>query len=557
MRSVSLFVTTVPSDTSNGDVTVLRAARALAVALVVLPFLLLLPIDYDKLAPLALLPAIALGWRIRPFALSADRVDAGLLLVVATAALLSAAVGPHPAPSFVSLSSWAWILAAVVLARRCASSPRASRIVLIGVSSGAALGCVAVWLTWSVRSSGAVFPFYGHGRIFGLHMLVGTMTSLVLLQAAPNHRLEKFAIGVMAVLTFGGLLWAGGRAPMAGFGVGLVIWIWRSQRKDRTSIARYAGIAFILGLGLSLLQWSPDKQIGWWTAVERTAAATSVNELSSTRLDFWKTTWEAILDRPWLGHGADAYRFLTPKLDGDQPHNWVLQFLLDFGVFGAIAGGVWLVRQMARGLVRHSENWPDESLFLGAASTLAACLVTGLLDGVLYHAVILIPTALLAGLVGAPRFSTLGASRGQRSPTRTSFFALLLILSTLVLGLHSYLVYSLRYGPPPTTSRALSARILRRFPSTTVGINRWLESWKKENDQVALDWALWAQGHAAGPAPLHLFAAVIYADHGDFRSADTQMEAALRTAHWTSRPTLEHMRASIKAAAPAHGSLVK
>jgi O-antigen ligase len=544
------------SDTATAapdDARAHQAAWAVSAALIALPFLLLLPIDYDRIAPLALVPAILLGWRCW-LKVRSDRIDTVLLTLTITAALLSTGLGPHPAPSTVSLASWAWILAAAGVVRGCATAGRASRTILFGIAAGASLGCLAVWLTWSLRSSSGVFPFYGHSRIFGLHMMVGVTSSLALLLGSAQTRAERLVTTTMAAVTFGGLFWSGGRAPIAGVATGLVILLWRGPSRDRMAILRWASIAGIAGLGLSLLQWTPEKHMGWWTAVERTAAATSLNELSSTRLDFWKITWQAIFDRPWLGQGADAYRFLTPKLDGVQPHNWILQLLLDFGLVGGTAAGAWLLRQIAIGLSTQPRQSSADNLQLGAAAALAACTVTGLLDGVFYHAVILVPTALLAGLAGGQRQPDLqdkALATTVASPTARVKVGLSAVLAAaaLVLGLHSYLVFQLRYATPPRTPNVLSARVLKRFPSTTIGLDRWLERWKQQDDLTALEWARWAQPRSAGPAPLYVFAAVICADHDDFAAADHEMEMALKTAHWLSRPALEHMRASIKDAA--------
>ncbi|MEO7702063.1 MAG: O-antigen ligase family protein [Opitutus sp.] len=540
----------------SADDHLVAAARCAAVAITVLPFLLLLSIDYDRVAVLALIPAILLGRNRAGRTSPADRaamIDRALLVTGCGFALISCLTGPHRAASLTTLSSLVWIVATALLARRCAAAPRALRLLLLGLCGGAALGCLGVWWAWHGRSSSGVFPFYGHWRIFGLHMMVGAMCGLGLLLETKRSRAEQMLTGLATAVTAGGLLWSGGRAPLAGAFAGLTLWFWRLPSVKRGRFVLVTLSLLGVGLGLSVLQWSPESYLGWWTAVDRTVAATSVNELTSTRADFWRASWIHFQQHPWLGYGADAYRYLTPKMDGDQPHNWLLQLLLDFGVVGGIAAAALLVRQGLRGIANARDGSDTSALRLAATAAFAACLATGLLDGVFYHAVVLIPAAILGGIAGAPRRRGSSLVPSHSSAPGHSFTACksaLVAAAVVCLGLHSYLVYHLRFAVVPLPN-STPAQVLRQFPSTTTGIDRWLEAWKKRDDSLALAWALWAQKHAAGPAPLYLFAAVIYADHDDFAAADQQMAAALQSAHWTSRPALEHMRASIQAAAPS------
>ena len=181
-----------------------RAAIAAEAALAGLPFLLLLPIDYDRVAPLAVLPALWFGRRRatdrRESALGS--LDSTLLLLTLCVALVSSVTGPHPSASLVSVASGIWIVAGALLARRLAVSTAAIRYVLAGITAGATLGCLAVWTQWREGTSISAFPVYGHGRVFGLHMMVGTMTGLALLIEAPPKRLETLLTGIAASIAY-------------------------------------------------------------------------------------------------------------------------------------------------------------------------------------------------------------------------------------------------------------------------------------------------------------------------------------------------------------------
>jgi O-antigen ligase len=532
----------------DGEAAIPPAAWAVAVAAAVLPFLADLPIDYDRLAPVALLPALWLGRKFRAADqgnAQARKIDRALLTVAAVVALLSTLLGPHPVPSLVSLASWVWILAGAFLTRRLAVNPRALRVILAGITLGATLGCLVVWAQWVEGTPINAFPHYGHGRLFGLHMMVGTMTALAWVVLTPAQSVARMLGYVVAVINCGGMLWSGGRAPLVGAAAGLVLWYWRSEPAERHILVRGVPLVLLGGTLLSCLRWSPEPYLGWWGALARTSAATSVDALSSTRLSFWQVTWHEILQAPWIGHGADSYRFIVPKQDGNQPHNWVLQFLLDLGVLGAGSLGLLLLRQAHRGLVGNRADGDAEVSVArrAIAGGLVACLAAGLLDGVFYHAVLLLPAALLAAMAGATR----GESTGNPGWIRRSG-RLRLAISAALLGLHSYVVASMALPPAPAGPDAPAARLLRMYPSTTFGLEGWLNTWRATKPNAVLEWSQWAQRHSDNPAQFHVYAAVLYADQRDFASATREVEAAMLKAHWNSLPKLRILLAATRAA---------
>jgi hypothetical protein len=434
---------------------------------------------------------------------------------------------------------------------------------LAGITVGATLACLTIWSQWADGYPRVPFHFYGHVRLFGLHMMVGTMTALALLVESHPRPLQRLAIGLCAAINCGGMLWSGGRAGVLGVAVALVVWYWRSPQQERRILRYSVPSVVVAGLAISLIQWSPESYLGWWNAAARSTVATSVNELSSTRLSFWQQTWQQFLQSPWIGHGADAYRFITPKLDGSQPHNWALQFLLDFGVVGAFALGALLMWQTFRGLKDRWDLSPAAMMRRGTAAGLVACLVTGLFDGVFYHAIALLPAAILVGIAGAavavnakrspepahleegPSSLELPAKKIKRGdPFRVVWPCL--AASAAVLAVHAYLYLHLIHLPPPAGPQEFPARVLRLFPSTTYGLERWLPGWRPSQEDAVLEWTLWAQRHSDNPARLHLYAAVLYADRDDYDSADHEMVQALRTAHWTAQKQLAHFRTTIR-----------
>jgi hypothetical protein len=179
-----------------------------------------------------------------------------------------------------------------------------------------------------------------------------------------------------------------------------------------------------------------------------------------------------------------------------------------------------------------------------AAGALTACLAAGLLDGVFYPAVILLPRALLVGVAGA----TLPGKPAHPSRWPVLLGGSLAAISVVVLGLHSYLFAALLLPPAPSGPDAPAPRLLRVFPSTTVTIERWLNAWRRTHPEIVLEWTHWALAHSDNQATLHVYAALLDSERGDLASAAREVKEAMGKERHRSLPKLRRLQEAIHAA---------
>ena len=521
----------------------------LAAALVSLPFLQALPLDFDHTAALlVLLPAL---WSGRP-ALRAAVSSLGrhnswvrtALTVTGCATVVSLYFSDHRAPALVCAASWLLLAAAGAMAGGIVQADdRAGRQLMAGLALGAATGAAAMWTLWLASGRGAV-PFYAHHRILGLHMLVGATatTALVVGSKSPGQRWRWLAVGA---LTWGAVLWAGGRGPLLALAGGLGCWF-LFRANDRKPLLTATTLQLLAGLALSAAFWTPRPELGWWHAFARTAAATqsgavNLGALTSARSEFWREGVQHGLVSPWIGHGPDAYRFFTPKLDGQQPHNVVLQLWLDLGLLGALPALILLGGAVLAGWRFTRRGDPGTELAPWLA-LLTALLLGGLLDGIFYHVLTLLPAMLALVIV----LCALDGPASVRAPGPRGPEAWLApaagLLALAVLTLHAFLFHRLTMAPPPDGPEAIPARLVRMFPSTTFGLWTWLDHWHRTNPDAALAWARWAQSHAANPAIFHIRAAQYLHARGDRPAALEELRLAEAKAHWATRPAIAQLK---------------
>lgn len=502
------------------------AATWMAAAFAALPFLLN-SLDADRSMPLALLPAVWCGWKLSK---PARTLDACLLGWAIVAMVLSSALADHAARAFVMISSVGWVIAGGLVARNLANCVPAIRLILAGIVAGAVAGVVMVRLGLGAESM--FFPTYWSARLFGAHQFAGALAALGLLVIAPPAQREgKLLASLSALIVWTGLAWSGSRAPAVGLAVTLGLWFWRGTPGERRRLLRWVPLLSILALALSYPLGTPYPQLGWWDAFTRTAQASGLEAISSERTRFWSVTLDYALTSPWIGHGADSYLYIHPAQNGNQPHNALLQWLLEYGLLGALPL-VALVARGISGLFSAKASSVDTRPFqTWACAALAGAAIYALFDGVFYHMIIFMPVAVIAGLA-------IGQNNPEGKPgwvLRTHSAGRILLLGALaLLLLHNWLCLMLLKGRNVSPDSP-PAVVLRAFPSATHALRNWINRWQVTHPEAVTPWVKWAQEAAIDQGSYHVYAAQLYIWKKDYASAEREMLACLEKVHVSER----------------------
>lgn len=523
-----------------------RAVHWLALGLLALPALQLLSWDFDFSAPLALFPP-ALWFGRAALARLAARLAAAparwraLAGAIAVIALFSAATSTHAAASFVALASWTILGCSALLAGQLiAEDVSRARPLLGAVALAGAIGALLHWTRWKLGAS-TDDAFYLHHRLMGLHSLGSALAATALLATARTWSPLWLITGACA---WGGLLWTGSRSPLIGIAVGFALWGVRAAPRIRRRLALAVLVHVTAGLILSAVLSADRPYLGWLRVVQSTTAATSAQELTSNRSDFWRGALAHAIQAPVFGHGPDAYRFLEPKLEGAQPHNVVLQALLDFGAPATLG----LAALGALALLRGTRRLGSDDARAGFLALAVASLVAGQLDGYFYHLLGLAAAALGFGVC-------LAASPGPRSavnsPTRAARMAplALVIAAMLVLLLHTWLVQRVALAPPPAPGSWV-ARTWHAFPSMTQHLERWITAWERASPPAALELARFARTRTPFGDYFHVQIAGLLLRAGDRAGAQRELAAARAIAPTQMRPVIEDLQRRLASPAP-------
>jgi O-antigen ligase len=215
---------------------------------------------------------------------------------------------------------------------------------------------------------------------------IGNVVSLLALAPVALLLFEKNSlktvlawIGLTCLLTF--LMWTGSRGALISLCVATGFAAWRARTAIKVNRALFFVSATVIALITSVLIPVPDSSFG----LVRMAESVSSSDLSSGRVQVWQHSVSAILDSPVLGHGAGTYRQNMVSINGvslNHPHNFILQFVYDWGLLG---GGFMLASLAIFGVeLLSSPVGRADARFL--ASSAFVTLVSGaMIDGPLFY----------------------------------------------------------------------------------------------------------------------------------------------------------------------------
>ena len=228
---------------------------------------------------------------------------------------------------------------------------------------------------------GAIIPGFISIRQFG--MLAGFVLTgwgaLVLIEKQPP--LGRVMCLIVTTLIITAMLWSGTRSALLATGVALPISLIFARKLPSLTGCAIVVLASAFGVYLSTFMVPVDGAFGMF-ATPRFAIGEGT-DFGSGRLDLWKFATEMFLKSPLLGWGEGSFYQLFALANGDyhvQPHNFVIQFLMSWGI---LAGGIALV-MMAKALLRLHLGLHSAQRMIMPLAVLDSILVMALLDGALF-----------------------------------------------------------------------------------------------------------------------------------------------------------------------------
>jgi O-antigen ligase len=227
---------------------------------------------------------------------------------------------------------------------------------------------------------GSGLPSATNIRHIGNYLAILAIAPTALFLIGGNKWNWPALAALTAMVTF--IAWSGSRAAILGLIICTIAgWFFARPHVPYKKLLALGG-SYAGGLALSLVIPNPSATFGLFRFFGTLQPGV---DSSSGRIEIWQNTITQILQQPWLGHGAGRFSANMGKLYGydlDNPHNFALQYLYDWGIMG---GGAALALLAWLGLLIYRARHNQPILVFSAIAGYAILLFIGQLEGMLYH----------------------------------------------------------------------------------------------------------------------------------------------------------------------------
>lgn len=259
-----------------------------------------------------------------------------------------------------------------------------------------------------------MMPHFTNIRNFGDYAAAGvilmSLGTVWIQEKAVRFKPFLLLFILLLSMAFGLLFWGGGRGSILAVATGL-LWLvsFGAQKGKRGQFALLTTLSASIGWLLSSFFAVQNMSLGLFNSFGRTVGASSLDRLLSGRMSLWQVALEKINPPDgnlFFGHGPDIFRLQTDFPGIIQPHNFVIQALLEWGLPGMVFFSLLLVVlykrcwNQARGNKKITYELYHYPL-LGAQALWVSYFFLGLIDGVFYHALPLTILAFCAAVIFA------------------------------------------------------------------------------------------------------------------------------------------------------------
>jgi O-antigen ligase len=351
-----------------------------------------LPSYFFELATIIL--AISSGLSIQKEWLALHRSTKFLMSVWLLSVFVATALAEFPSAAMLSLVSWMthalFAISLFYLFRLWRNIDQFN--VVAAFSNAIPLGATAYVLTIAIFmtvvgisadfdwvSSQPGFPHIRHSGYF-LMTAMALSTAMIATRSGRQRVLHT----VLLAVSFGFAIWIGSRGPLIAYFAMLAgsMILFRPMRNART--LGHIALAVVAATVLSQAFPTPDHSA--FNVISRFLGLKlgTVEELSSSRTEFWRQTWHAIVANPIIGHGGNQFRLQVPIAGANynHPHDSIFQFAYDWGVIGAAS----LLALLGQNIIKMCRiAVKDSNRLLGSFLVVISMAGFSLIDGVFYY----------------------------------------------------------------------------------------------------------------------------------------------------------------------------
>lgn len=208
---------------------------------------------------------------------------------------------------------------------------------------------------------------------------IAALFTALLLNRRDDARLSRYDL--FFFLSMAMTIWSGTRAAILAIGISCVVML--LSKRQMPSLRLFGRLSMLTGaaalLAFALIPYG-NPSFFLFEYLD-SGVVGDTEQISGGRLSLWIGTYDKWLEAPWFGWGSGStfWEVYVENWTHTQPHNFVLQFLISWGIVGAV-GAIWLVVRTTVAahcrVIANPQMWP---LLAGLYSLLVMALLEGML----------------------------------------------------------------------------------------------------------------------------------------------------------------------------------
>ena len=257
-------------------------------------------------------------------------------------------------------------------------------------------------------------PFNSHIRHSGYQIAAGVGALTAFFVSGSRASPARVALLLVLIVLCAFLLWMGGRASILSVLTAFALLAAAVRIKGVAGGGLWLAFTLSMAAGLVLSEWLAvfdwNGVVDLATRTAEAVAAEDLNQLGTGRIDIWRTSWESVREHLIFGLGPNGYWFMPNRVFGVQPHSFLVQFLVEWGLAGGLLFLGLLLYGFWRGFLEHVVRARGELdvASLSAGTVIVVLTVHGLVDGTYYHPQPSLYLALAFAIWTLPRRSEAG-----------------------------------------------------------------------------------------------------------------------------------------------------
>lgn len=233
-------------------------------------------------------------------------------------------------------------------------------------------------------------------RHLGHIVIVSTL--YLSIKVLMGERLNNLLFTFSTITSISLLIWLGGRGAILSYTIGLMLTLYIIYKHNKLKIKNLVNLSLLTLVSVIL---STPFNIYSWNGLNRLLDSSQyygqdINSLSTNRIELWSLSWDFIKEKPLLGYGAESF-LLNSDTIFRHPHNFIMQWLFDFGTIGAVLFLIFITLILISGYINTISKLSDNNLI-----SIAICvgiISNALVSGTLYYSPPLFILCIVSGFI--------------------------------------------------------------------------------------------------------------------------------------------------------------